>query len=203
MKFNKHAHLGKSLQVHNIRIESEDGEEGGDAGELVPARAMRFTGVTLTKGQLNEITGHPGAADFFFDYSGGSKGEPVEQNIGTIWLDQQYKNCSGTITFGVSAKEIAFEGARVKNISVKVEGKNRFGEMAFTLIAPLPKKLTTLELEEWFGKLVKIELALGERYEESAEKKQGDLLAGHTDPEASEDSDTASRTGTGAPAATH
>lgn len=174
MNLSKQCFLSKALRVHNIRMEAENGEEGGDSGELVPARSMRFTGIELTKKQFNWFYGHDAAADFYYDYSEGGKGTPAHENVGTIWLDQTYKNCKGVIIFGTSRTEVEFENARFKNLSIKVKGEPRFGKLAGTLVAPLPVKLAVLQLEAFFGKMVGLKIILDE-VDEDGDKDQQQL----------------------------
>lgn len=194
MNFQKQAFMAKDLKVHNIRMDSENGEEGGDSGELVPGRSIRFTGINLTQKQFCELIGHDAAAEFFYDFSNGSKGEPAHENISTIWLDQVYKGCKGAVIFGTSKTEVEFEDARVKNMSIKVKGKARFGELALTLVAVLPEKVDTLRMERYFGKVVGLKLAFGDIEEDAAkEQKQLELegggKAGDEENEEGKDSD--------------
>jgi hypothetical protein len=191
VKFNKQAYMAKDLRVHNVRMESENGEEGGDSGELVPARSIRFTGINLTEKQFNEMFGHEAASKFFFDFSNGDKGSPAHENCGTIWLDQTYSGCEGAIIFGTGKTEVEFEDARVKNISIKIKKEQRFGSMNLTLVAALPEHISTLQMERFFGKVVTLRLALGEKDETDAD--QGSLDLGDAEGDESGDEDVAVR----------
>jgi hypothetical protein len=164
MKFNKSAMMSKAFKVSNVRLETGEGEEGGDAGDLTPARSIRFTQIELTAKQFEELYGREGAADFYFDYSGSagdkSKSQPVASNHEIIHLAQVYKDCSGQIQFGVSDTVVEFESSRIKNITID-RTKGKFGHLRFTLVAPLPVKLSTLQLEGHFGKQVKLQISTG------------------------------------------
>lgn len=183
MKLNKAAKMAKAFKVNNVRLETDEGDEGGDAGELTPARVVRFTEIELTAKQFDELYGHDGAADLFFDYSGTAgnkdKGKPITSNNSTLPLDQVYKDCVGKITFGVSKTEVEFENARMKNISID-RTKGKFGHLRFTLVAPLPMKLSTLQLESHFGKPVKLEIATGGIEEAASAQESLGLEGGAT-----------------------
>lgn len=200
MRFQKSAMMAKKLSVHNVRMQSGEGEEGGDAGELVAARDIRFTQIALTKNQFNELFGSEIADRFFFDY-GTTPPKPAQDNVGTIWLDQAYKDVYGAIIFGVSKKELDFEGGKIRNISVKVKNERAYGLMSLTLTAVLPRKVDTLDLEEFFGKVVTLNLSFAAIDEEAAKENtdnQGKLqLDGGADPDEDngddDDSDKPSR----------
>lgn len=160
MRFQKSAMMAKKLDVSNIRIRTEEGDEGGDAGDLTPARTIRFTNISLTKNQFNELMGNDAADEAFFDY-GKKPPESGYENLGSIRLDSKFKNCAGSITFGVSKKTLEFEGAKVKNVSIKLKGEKAYGSLSLTLQAVLPRHLDTLDLEEHFGKQVTLGLSLG------------------------------------------
>lgn len=198
MRFQKSAMMAKKLDVSNIRLRSEEGEEGGDAGELTPARTIRFTHIALTKNQFNELLGSECADEYFFDY-GKKPAEAAHENLASLKLDAKFKDCSGSITFGVSKKSLEFEGAKVKNISIKLKGEKAWGLLSLTLQAVLPRKLDTLDLEEFFGQQVTLGLSLGEPDLDQDEKQEtlelnGGKTAEERDEEESESEDSSGRT---------
>ncbi len=202
MKFNKAAKMSKAFKVNNVRLETDEGDEGGDAGELTPARTIRFTEIELTAKQFDELYGLEGASDLFFDYSGAAgnkdKGKPVQSNNSIIPLDHVYKDCAGTITFGVGKTEVEFENARMKNQSID-RTKGKFGHLRFTLVAPLPMKLSTLQLEAHFGKPVKLEISTGGIEEANSAQESLGLEGGATgeDIDSDKQGDGVAQTGRG------
>lgn len=161
MRFQKSAMMAKKLDVSNVRVRTEEGEEGGDAGELTPARSIRFTDIALTKNQFNELVGSDFADEFYFDY-GQKPPKSAHERLPKIPLDIKFKNCTGSIIFGVSKQTLEFEGGKVKNLSIKLKGQKAWGTLSLTLQAVLPRKLDTLDLEEHFGDVVTLQLTLGE-----------------------------------------
>ena len=170
----KPAILGKSLRVHNVRARSEDGEEGGDSGELIPARDIPLKKIMVTKSQFNKLIGSDQAYNSFFN-DGARPVEPAFESIHALKLKDTYKDCSAQISFGVSAKTIDIEeDAKIKNISLK-PCTGGVAEMNCTLQAVLPRKLETLDLENFIGKEVTVSLQFGEVDEGDEDAKQGNL----------------------------
>lgn len=170
---NKPAWLSKSLRGHNIRMQSEDGDEGGDAGELVPAKSVRLTKVMLTKGQFNELLDGKLAYNAFFD-DGTKPPSPAWPRVSYLPINEQWKDCEAEISFGVSNKSIALEGAKVKNVRI-VPREGGVGELQFTLVATFPRKLETLDLEQFYGKEVTLTLKFGEIDDGDEASKQDSL----------------------------
>lgn len=188
----KPAILGKSFKVHNVRARSEDGEEGGDAGELIPARDIPLKKIMVTKSQFNKLIGSDLAYNSFFN-DGAKPVEPAFESIHALKLKDTYKDCSATISFGVSAKTIELEeNVKIKNISLK-PCTGGVAEMNCTLQATLPRKLETLDLESFIGQEINISLTFGEIDEGDEDSKQAsmDLDGG----ERGEDSEDAEETG--------
>lgn len=190
---NKPAILGKAMKVSNMRTRDAEGDEEGDAGELVPGRELLLTKIMVPKKFFNELLGHKAAWDLFFDTST-KPPEPSLPRIGSLKITEKFKGCSGTIVFGVSAKAIEIEGARIKNISIKpVTGG--VGEMRCTVQAVLPRHLSVLDLEDFIGKEITITLKFGEIDEDTDEDdKQTDFVSQQqVDATAGEDESAAPR----------
>lgn len=187
---NKPAILGKAMKVSNMRTRDAEGDEEGDAGELAPGRELLLSKIMVPKKFFNELLGHKAAWDVFFDTST-KPPEPALPRIGSLKITENFKGCSGTITFGVSAKQIEIEGARIKNISIKpVTGG--VGEMRCTLQAVLPRKVTVLDLEDHIGKEVTVTLKFGDIDEgDDEEDKQTDFVAQQQRDEAAVEGDDA------------
>jgi hypothetical protein len=173
---NKPAILGKAMKVSNMHTRDSEGDKGGDAGELAPGRELLLTKIMVPKKFFNELLDNNAAWDVFFDVSS-KPPEPSLPRVGSLKITESFKGCSGTITFGVSAKQIEFASARIKNISVKpVTGG--VGEMRCTLQAVLPRKVTLLDLEDHIGKEITISLKFGDIDEgDEEEEKQSDFVA--------------------------
>lgn len=170
---SKPAILGKSFKVHNVRARSEDGEEGGDAGELIAARDIPLKKIMVTKSQFNKLIGSDQAYNSFFN-DGTKPPEPAFESIDALKLKESYRDCSAVLMFGVSSKTIEIEGdAKIKNIRLKpcVGG---VAEMSCTLQAPLPRKLETLDLEQFIGKEINVTLKFGP-VDEGEDDKQNSL----------------------------
>lgn len=174
MKINaKPAILGKSFKVHNVRSRAEDGDEGGDAGELIAARDIPLKQIMITKSQFNKLLGSQFAYNAFFD-DGAKPPEPAFESIEALKLKDSYKDCSASLQFGVSAKTIEIEDdAKIKNIRLKpcVGG---VAEMSCILQAALPRKLETLDLESFIGKEITVTLKFG-AIDDEADEKQANL----------------------------
>lgn len=173
---NKPAMLGKSFKAHNVRAHSEDGDEGGDAGELISARDIPLKKIMVTKSQFNKLLGSDQAYNSFFDDST-KPAEPAFESIDALKLRESYKDCSATIVFGVSSKTIEIDGeCKIKNIRLS-PCTGGVAELSCTLTAPLPRKLETLDLETFIGKEVSVTLKFGpvDEGDEADDKKQASL----------------------------
>jgi hypothetical protein len=156
---NKTAILASALKLHNVRPESEEGEDGGDSGTPVPAREFKLTKIMLTKKQIDQIVGKQAYNSFFND--GTKPPEPAFSSFSTLWLDDAYKDCAAKIEFGLSNHEIEIEsGVKIKNISVKPK-TGGVAEMSCTILGIFPRNVKTLDFENYLGKEIKVSLRFG------------------------------------------
>lgn len=155
---DKPATVAANWRGHNVRAETEGGDEGGDAGELVAARDVRFTGVMIDSKQFDQLVGEQAYNSFF--NQNGDMHEPAFKSFSKLRLDGAYTNCEAKITFGLSDKSIELDSTKIKNITVKpwVGG---MAELAFTMVAVFPHDLSTLEFERYSGKQVGLSVTFG------------------------------------------
>lgn len=177
---NKSAILSKAFKGHNVRPETEGGDNDGDAGEPVPAREYTLSDITLTKKQFELLVGEH-AVTSFFNESATKPIEPAFSSFKTLWLDDTYKNCGVKYSLGnTNTKEIDIDGgAKIKNLSVKLTGGNdrACAKLRCTVQSIFPMKLTTLEMENFLGKEIRVSLRFGAVDEADDEaNKQTDLI---------------------------
>lgn len=165
------AMLAKTWGGHDVRSQPEEGEEGGDAGELVPGRELRFADIVLTDDQINRLIGDK-AVHAFFNIVPDKPRERMFSSFSKIRLDDKYKNCNVAITFGVSNSLVTIERATIKNINIKF---TKTGDIAMgcTVVGPRPRCLEVIDLEEFGGKSVNVRIAFGPV--DSNSEQQGEL----------------------------
>lgn len=179
---NKAAILSERFAGHNVRPQTEGGEEGGDAGEPIPARDYKLTGITLTKNQFEAIVGE-NSFESFFNQTKNAPLEPAFSSFKQIWLDDAYKNCA--VTFGLgntNTREVEVKGgAKIKNLSVKFPkacNERACAELSCTVTVSLPRTLASMDLDQYGGKEIRVSLRFGALDESAkdADDKQGDLV---------------------------
>lgn len=180
---NKAAILAERFAGHNVRPHTEGGEEGGDAGEPVPARDYKLTGITLTKNQFESIVGE-NSFESFFNQTKNAPLEPAFSSFKQIWLDDTYKNCA--VTFGLgntNTREVEVKGgAKIKNLSVKFPkacNERACAELSCTVTVSLPRTLAAMDLDQYGGKEIRVSLRFGsldESAKDADDDKQGDLV---------------------------
>lgn len=180
---NKAAILSERFAGHNVRPQTEGGEEGGDAGEPIPARDYKLTGITLTKNQFEAIVGE-NSFESFFNQTKNAPLEPAFSSFKQIWLDDAYKNCA--VTFGLgntNTREVEVKGgAKIKNLSVKFPkacNERACAELSCTVTVSLPRTLASMDLDQYGGKEIRVSLrfgALDESMKDGDDDKQGDLV---------------------------
>lgn len=161
--------LAKRFAGHDVRSQPEEGEEGGDAGELLPGRDLRFTEIVLDEKQFDGLIGEH-AARLFFNSRANKPAERAFTTFDYIPLNTQYKNCVVIITFGVSNDEVRIEPATIKNLRVKFNKTDR-AELSCTVSGPRPRSLAVLDLESFGGKPVNIKLVFGALVEDGSQEQ--------------------------------
>jgi hypothetical protein len=164
------AMLAKRWSGHDVHSQPEEGEEGGDAGELVPGREIRLTDITLNDEQINALLGEFATRAFFTTVQDKPR-ERVFSSFSRIRLDDKYKNCEVTIVFGLANNEITIDRATIKNLSVKFD-KNAIVQLSCTVVGPRPHCLEMLTLEQFGGKLVNVAISFGPVQHAGEEQKQ-------------------------------
>lgn len=173
MLIKKPAWLGKSSKGHNVKSRPADGEEGGDAGESVPAKEYRLTDILLTKRQFEFFLGK-GSWDRHYD-NGEKPPKWLEEGYRRIPLTENYIDSEATLVFGVSARTIELtEAVKFKN-NVIVISKADAPTLSTTLQAPFPRKLESLDLELFYDKEIAVELKFGDVEEEEQDPAQKQL----------------------------
>lgn len=169
---NKPAMLGKSLKGHNVRSRPGDGDEEGDAGEMIAAKEIRLLDIVLTRKQYDFLTGEDCYRRSFDD---SQKPAKWLNKFRKIPLPETYTDCEATIQFGVSAKSIELtEAVKIKNGTIKIS-KADVPTYNCTVQAVFPRKLETLDIEAFYGNEVTvIALKFGD-VEEERDDKQGEL----------------------------
>lgn len=155
------AMLAERFAGHNVRSQPEQGEEGGDAGEFVSGRDLRFTGIVLTEEQAKQLVGEYVWPALF---NSGAPDKPRTRlftSFTKIPLDDVYKNCSAEVTFGVSKSVVTIAPATIKNIRVKYAKTGSDLEMSCTVVGVRPRCVEVLDLEDFGGKPVELVLAFG------------------------------------------
>lgn len=163
--------LAKTWGGHDVRSQPEEGDEGGDAGDLVPGRDLRFADMVLTDDQAKRLVGEYVNQAFF---NSGAPDKPRERLFATfskIRLDGTFKNCVVVVTFGVANDQVQLEPATIKNMWVKFSKTNAL-ELTCTVVAARPRTLQVLDLESFGGKPVHVALHFGPIVEQSSEQGQ-------------------------------
>lgn len=161
--------LAKRFAGHDVRSQPEEGDEGGDAGELLPGRDLRFTEIVLDEKQFDGLIGEH-AARLFFNSRANKPAERAFTTFDYIPLNTIFKNCVVTITFGISKDEVRIEPATIKNMRVKFNKTDR-AELCCTISGPRPRSLSVLDLESFVGKPVNIKLVFGAMVEETGQEQ--------------------------------
>jgi hypothetical protein len=161
--------LAKRFAGHDVRSQPEEGDEGGDAGELTPGRDLRFTEIVLDEKQFDALLGDL-ASRVFFNTRANQPSERAFSSFDYIPLNTQYKNCVVVITFGVSNEEVRIEPATIKNMRIKFNKTDR-AELSCTVSGPRPRSLAVLDLESFGGKPVNIMLVFGALSEEGGQEQ--------------------------------
>jgi hypothetical protein len=163
------AMLAKRWSGHDVRSEPEEGDEGGDAGELVPGREIRLTDITLNDEQIDALLGELATQAFFTTVQDKPR-ERAFTSFSRIRLDDKYKNCEAKIVFGLANHEITIDRATIKNLSLRFE-KNAVVQLSCTIVGPRPRSLEMLELEEFGGKIVNVSISFGPVQRDSEEQQ--------------------------------
>jgi hypothetical protein len=153
------AMLAKTWGGQDVRSEPEEGEEGGDAGDLVPGRELKFSGMVLTQDWMERLIGRGITAMLFNSVNGQRQGWAFP-SFSKIPIDDKYKNCEVVITFGVSNNVVKIERATIKNIRCK-RTKTNDVEMNCTVVGIRPRCMEVLDLEDFAGKPVTVRLEFG------------------------------------------
>lgn len=151
--------LAKKWGGHDVRSEPEEGDEGGDAGELVPGREIRLTQIPLEDNQLDHLVGQL-ASRVFFNTQPNRPPEPAFSSFSKIRLDDKYKNCEVLITFGVSNNQVKIEKATIKNLALKFAKAGK-AELSCTIVGARPRSIDLLDLEDFAGKPVNVWMSFG------------------------------------------
>lgn len=171
--------LAKRFAGHDVRSQPEEGDDGGDAGELLPGRDLRFTEIALDEKQFDALLGEL-ASRVFFNSRADKPAERAFTTFDYVPLNTQYKNCTVVITFGVSNEEVRIEPATIKNMRIKFNKTDR-AELSCTVSGPRPRSLAVLDLESFGGKPVNIKLVFGALSAEGAGQEQLPLQSPSTD----------------------
>ncbi len=177
MKITKPAILGRSIKVSNMRTRDEEGDEGGDAGELAPGREVLLTEMVIPRKFAEKLLG----TDLLFAALFDTSKKPIEPlsevKVSSLKIDSKFKGCSALITFGVSKKSIEMDNARIKNISLKPVTGGCF-EMRCVVQGIMPRHVMVLDLEDFIGKEINASLSFGTEEEaDDDEDKQQDFVA--------------------------
>jgi hypothetical protein len=165
------AMLAKTWGGHDVRSQPEEGDEGGDAGDLVPGRDLKFADLVLIDEHAKRLVGEYVVQAFF---NGGAPDKPRERLFSTfskIRLDETFKNCVVIVTFGVANDQVRLEPATIKNLWVKFS-KTHALELTCTVVAARPRTLEVLDLESFGGKPVHVVLQFGPVVEQPSEQVQ-------------------------------
>lgn len=189
MKINKPAIIGRESRNSLMRSRDEEGEEGGDAGELLPGRWFSFSNIVITRKQAQWLIGNDLLFQALFDTSKRIAEPLPEVNISTIKLSTKYKGCTAVIRFGVKADEVELDNCRVSGITLtRITGGFEIKRMSLQGLRP--RSLALHDLDEFYGKEVNLELKFGEADEQDdANEGQLDFVddqkreAGQTDDE--------------------
>lgn len=178
MKINKPAIIGRESRNSLMRSRDEEGEEGGDAGELAPGRTFSFSKIVITRKQAQWLIGNDLVFQALFDTSKRIAEPLPEVNISTIKLSTKYKGCHAVIRFGVKADEVSLENARVSGITLeRITGGFQIKRMSVQGLRP--RSMALHDLDEFYGKEVNLELKFGEadEHDEDADEAQVDFVA--------------------------
>lgn len=161
--------LAKRFAGHDVRSQPEEGDEGGDAGELLPGRDLRFTEIVLDENQFDGLIGEH-ASRLFFNSRANKPAERAFTTFDYVPLNTVYKSCVVIITFGVGNDEVRIEPATIENMRVKFNKTDR-AELSCTVSGPRPRSLSVLDLESFGGKPVNIKLVFGALAEEGGQEQ--------------------------------
>lgn len=161
--------LAKRFAGHDVRSQPEEGDEGGDAGELLPGRDLRFTEIVLDDKQFDALLGEL-ASRVFFNSRANKPAERAFTTFDYLPLNTQFKNCVVTITFGIGNDEVRIEPATIKNMRVRFNKTDR-AELSCTVSGPRPRSLSVLDLESFGGKPVNIKLVFGALAQEGGQEQ--------------------------------
>lgn len=178
--------LAKTWGGHDVRSEPEEGDEGGDAGELVPGRELRFTDIVLTDEWINRLIGDK-AVYAFFNIVPDKPRQPMFSTFTKIPLDTKYKNCEVLITFGLSNSTVKIERATIKNMRVQF---TKTGDLALrcTVVGVRPRCIEVVDLEEFGGKPIDVRIAFGP-IEDTGEQRELPLQQSNAQERSEEDRD--------------
>lgn len=152
--------LSKNFSGHNVRPQSEAGDEGGDAGTPVPAREYRFLNLLLRKDEFEALLGE-GAWNSLYN-NGVTPAMPAFTTFSKIKLDGEFVDSAATIKFGVASDEIKVDqGGKIRNATVKLDRKTGAATLDCTFVGVFPRDLKTLDLENFMGKTIDVALRLG------------------------------------------
>lgn len=170
--------LGKSLKGHNVHSRPGDGEEEGDAGEPIAAKELAFKGIVLTQKQADFFLGE----DWYRrNFEMGSKPHKYLNKVRRLSVPETFIGCEARLVFGVQAKELELtETVKFKNLRVVVDDATDTVLLHMTLVAPFPRKLESLDIENFYDKTVIATLKLGELEEEQTER-QAELEMDHSE----------------------
>lgn len=152
------ARLAKTWGGHDVRSEPEEGEEGGDAGELVPGRELRIMELPVDQPIFDALVGD-GAWNSFYNCEAGKIPEPAFGSFSKLKLDAKFKNSAVDIVFGVAKQAIRIDAATIKNISFRFKGAKP--ELSCAIVGARPRSIEVLDLEGFGGKPIDVRLALG------------------------------------------
>lgn len=164
------AMLAKTWGGQDVRSEPEEGDEGGDAGDLVPGRELKFSGMVLTVEHMEQLIGK-GITAMLFNTVNGQRQGWAFPSFSKIPIDDKYKNCEVVITFGVTNNVVKIERATIKNIRCKRTKTNDL-EMNCTVVGIRPRCMEVLDLEDFAGKPVNVRLEFGPVDHESEQQQE-------------------------------
>lgn len=176
MKINKPAIIGRESRNSLMRSRDEEGEEGGDAGELAPGRTFSFSKIVITRKQAQWLIGNDLVFQALFDTSKRIAEPLAEVNISAVKLSTKYKGCHAVIRFGLKADEVPLDNARVSGITLeRITGGFQIKRMSVQGLRP--RSMALHDLDEFYGKEVTLELKFGEADEhDDADDSQVDFV---------------------------
>lgn len=191
MKITKAAILGRSIKVSNMRTADEEGDEGGDAGELAPGREVLLTKMVIPRKFAAKLLGTELLFDALFDTSKKPMEPLSEVKVSSLKIDTKYKGCNALLTFGVKAEEISMDNARIKGISLKPVTGGCF-EMRCVVQGIMPRDVAVFDLEDFIGKEINVSLSFGSEEESGLDDdSQADFVTQQQREAAGEEGDEA------------